>query len=171
MFAKQALALALLYALPGAPILYYGDEVALAGRGDPDNRRVLPATASLSSSAGALREVTATLGRLRACSPALRRGAYRTLSAADEHLVLLRETDDDTAVVALQRALLPNALPRVRALLGDARGAALRLAWRFDYDPERGVRIEPGAEAAAELVPAALSVQIFVPRGSPCAPR
>ena len=35
-------------ALPGIPLLYYGDEVGLAGAGDPDNRRMLPEDSALS---------------------------------------------------------------------------------------------------------------------------
>ena len=39
---KTALALELLFTLPGAPSVYYGDEIALAGGHDPDNRRAFP---------------------------------------------------------------------------------------------------------------------------------
>lgn len=34
-------AIALLYALPGMPIIYYGEETGLQGLGDPDNRRCM----------------------------------------------------------------------------------------------------------------------------------
>jgi cyclomaltodextrinase len=37
------LALSLLFAFPGAPCLYYGDEIAMAGAHDPDCRRAFPA--------------------------------------------------------------------------------------------------------------------------------
>lgn len=36
------LALALLFFLPGAPSIYYGDEISMAGGKDPDNRRTFP---------------------------------------------------------------------------------------------------------------------------------
>lgn len=39
---KYLLALAALFTLPGIPQLYYGDELGLYGRGDPDNRRDMP---------------------------------------------------------------------------------------------------------------------------------
>ena len=39
---KLKLAVMAQMTLPGAPSVYYGDEVALAGQGDPDNRRVYP---------------------------------------------------------------------------------------------------------------------------------
>jgi len=39
---RAALALELLFTLPGAPSVYYGDEIGLAGGHDPDNRRAFP---------------------------------------------------------------------------------------------------------------------------------
>jgi len=74
------MALALSYTLPGAAVVYYGDEVALAGRQDPDARRVLPADAALTPDQTATRDFIAKLGKLRACSQALRRGTYRSRS-------------------------------------------------------------------------------------------
>lgn len=40
--AKLKQALLLLFVLPGVPSLYYGDEVGLEGKADPDNRRMYP---------------------------------------------------------------------------------------------------------------------------------
>ncbi len=37
-----ALAFAVLLTNPGVPLIYYGDEIGLAGGGDPDNRRMMP---------------------------------------------------------------------------------------------------------------------------------
>lgn len=39
---KQKLASVLSYVLPGAPVIYYGDEAGLMGSADPDNRRTFP---------------------------------------------------------------------------------------------------------------------------------
>jgi glycosidase len=36
------LALALLFFLPGAPCIYYGEEIGMLGGKDPDNRRAFP---------------------------------------------------------------------------------------------------------------------------------
>jgi hypothetical protein len=38
----SALAFAVMLTNPGVPLIYYGDEVGLAGGGDPDNRRMMP---------------------------------------------------------------------------------------------------------------------------------
>lgn len=40
--ARIRLALALLFFMPGAPCIYYGDELGLQGGKDPDNRRTIP---------------------------------------------------------------------------------------------------------------------------------
>ena len=39
---RVKLALALLFFLPGAPCIYYGDEIGMLGGKDPDNRRAFP---------------------------------------------------------------------------------------------------------------------------------
>ena len=39
---RVKLALALLFFLPGAPCIYYGDEIGMLGGKDPDNRRSFP---------------------------------------------------------------------------------------------------------------------------------
>jgi len=89
-YAKQRLAMAAIYTLPGAPVVYYGDEVGLAGRSDPDSRRVMPADASLSADQLATRTYVEKLGQLRTCSPPLRRGARTTLLASAERYVFSR---------------------------------------------------------------------------------
>lgn len=73
-YARTALGLAAIFTLAGLPVLYYGDEIGLAGGGDPDNRRIMPADDELSPLQLALRGTTARLSALRACSSALRRG-------------------------------------------------------------------------------------------------
>ena len=74
-YARLKLAMAYAYALPGVPLLYYGDEVGLAGAGDPDNRRMLPADAALSAQMQGTRQFVRALGRLRAEAEVLRAGA------------------------------------------------------------------------------------------------
>ncbi len=101
---KQRMALATVMTLPGLPVLYYGDEVALAGRSDPDSRRVMPAEADLTAAQRALRDATGRLGRLRGCSDAVRHGTYRPLVVTDEALAFVRETGTDRVVVVLVRA-------------------------------------------------------------------
>ncbi len=157
-YAKQTFALGVVYTLPGAPVVYYGDEVALAGRQDPDSRRVMPAEADLTDAQKATRDAVTRLGKARACVTSLRRGGYRTLFVDDEHLVFAREADGEApAIVVLGRA--PTAavgvpLPGISAgdyvdLVGGAR-ASLR--------PE-----------LTNLAPEPFSVHVYVPASSACA--
>jgi glycosidase len=102
-YEKQRLALAAMFTLPGAPVLYYGDEVGLAGRGDPDCRRVMPSEQELSDQQRQTRALAQRLGQARACSRTLRRGRWETLLAEDERLVYVRKLDADVVIISLSR--------------------------------------------------------------------
>jgi cyclomaltodextrinase / maltogenic alpha-amylase / neopullulanase len=65
--------------LPGAPCIYYGDEIGLAGREDPDCRRGY-AWDPIAQDRG-LREFTAGLIGVRHDHSAIRRGRFRMLAA------------------------------------------------------------------------------------------
>jgi glycosidase len=155
-YAKQRLALATVLTLPGAPVIYYGDEVGLAGRSDPDCRRVMPAEASLSDEQRATRALARSLGKARACSRPLRRGGLTTISATDERLVFAREIDGERAIVALSRrpsrpmsVTLPEGVGPLVDLVTGARTAA--------GDRELSLDAEP------------FSVRVFVEADSGCA--
>ena len=98
---KQRIALAAVFSLPGIPVVYYGDEVALAGKSDPDCRRVLPADVALTPEQKALRDVTASFAKARACSAPLRRGKYVSLYADAERLVFSRELEGGGRTVVM----------------------------------------------------------------------
>lgn len=97
----QQIALGLVLTLPGIPVIYYGDEVGLAGGRDPDNRRPMPE--AWGEPAESLRVATARLGKLRRCSEALRRGERKTLAASVEALAFVRDASDDWPVVVAAR--------------------------------------------------------------------
>lgn len=82
-YRRHALAMAYLFTLPGIPVLYYGDEVAMAGANDPDSRRVLPDVLSPERLPMHQREMLGLvqrLGALRQCEPVIRRGKRSVLS-------------------------------------------------------------------------------------------
>ena len=84
-YQRLALAYALMMTKPGIPLLYYGDEIGLAGGGDPDNRRMMPwSEGDLSSAQKDLRSKIAKLAQLRAQWPVLGRGFSQTLSDSDD---------------------------------------------------------------------------------------
>jgi glycosidase len=85
---------------PGPPLLYYGDEVGLAGAGDPDNRRLMPwtRTAAQDELLARFREI----GRARAEIGALQTGERVELWVDDTLYVYARATDaGEVAIVAM----------------------------------------------------------------------
>ena len=69
------LAFAVMMTNPGIPLIYYGDEIGLAGGGDPDNRRMMPWNDDdLLPAQIALRDDVRALARIRAENPVLSRG-------------------------------------------------------------------------------------------------
>jgi glycosidase len=161
-YAKQRVALATVLTLPGAPVVYYGDEIGLAGRNDPDSRRVMPAETSLISSQVETRDVVRRVGRARACSDALRRGALRTIAADQERFVFARELPDDVhgaAIVALARR---PALTAEVKLPAGAPATFVDVVTGQRFDTASGVLTIP-AEA--------FGVHVFVAADGPCAGR
>ncbi len=80
-------ALLLLFAFPGAPCLYYGDEIGLTGGHDPYCRAGMPWEQRDTWDLGLL-DFVKRLTRLRSEQVALRRGATR-VSAPKDHLVAI----------------------------------------------------------------------------------
>ena len=78
---RSALRLATLtqMTLPGAPCIYYGDEIGMEGREDPDCRRSYRWDPSQQD--GDLRAFVAGLIALRKAEPAMRRGRFKLLEA------------------------------------------------------------------------------------------
>lgn len=98
---RQRLALALIFSLPGMPVIYYGDEIGLAGASDPDSRRVMPSLDGLPAEQAATLALTRRLGALRACSVALRRGARVPIWADSTTYAFARDAGDGAPVLAL----------------------------------------------------------------------
>ncbi|MBL8058692.1 MAG: hypothetical protein JNK29_18455, partial [Anaerolineales bacterium] len=105
---KRRLQLASLiqFTMPGAPTLYYGDEVGLTGDDDPDDRRTYPWPDKGGVVDGALLKHYRTLGQLRPQFPSLTAGDLRLLLADDAAGVVAygRQAGDDAALVAVNRS-------------------------------------------------------------------
>ncbi len=103
-YKKLLLAFAYIFALPGIPLVYYGDEFGLPGAGDPDNRRMMRFDSQLSAFEKNTLAMMQKIGKARQQYEALRRGALgSTLQASSDHLVFLRTGQGGPAVIILNR--------------------------------------------------------------------
>lgn len=131
---------------PGAPCIYYGDEIGMEGGPDPDCRRSFPWEESRWNHA--LRAFVKRCIEIRKAHPALRRGAFIPLDARDGIFVTLRSLGDDRLIVAFNtsktsqrlRVSVSEHMPdgvHLRGLIGDGDG---RVVSGYLTGPELGPR-------------------------------
>jgi len=105
---KSALKLAWLFqfAYPGAPNIYYGDEIGLDGKHDPDCRKSFPWDENKwdKNLLAYIKELIA----LRKKHPALRRGDFKRLWSADGIYAFSRSYEGKTFIVALNVSESPQ---------------------------------------------------------------
>ncbi|HEY9737349.1 MAG TPA: glycoside hydrolase family 13 protein [Trichocoleus sp.] len=95
---SMALAVLLQMTFPGAPSVYYGDEVGLAGGLDPDSRRVFPTEERWNHT---LLKLHKDLIALRHARPALRTGQYQCVWAQGEVYAHTRTLGEETVLVVV----------------------------------------------------------------------
>jgi glycosidase len=102
--AMDALRLATFFQLtfPGAPGIYYGDEVGVSGGKDPDNRGAFPWD-RVEEGHELLEEVRA-LTTLRRAHPALRLGVFREVERFSDGFAFTREHDGERVLVVLNNS-------------------------------------------------------------------
>lgn len=105
---KSALRLAWLFLLtyPGAPCIYYGDEIGLDGKHDPDCRKAFPWDTSRWDHE--LLAYAKDLIALRKRLPVLRRGSYQRLYSADGVFAFSRKLDTEAAIIILNASDAPR---------------------------------------------------------------
>lgn len=92
------LATLLLLTFPGAPSIYYGNEVGLAGRTDPDSRRSFPSPEYWDKS---VLDYHKKLIAIRHRYPALQTGSYQVLFAEGLVYVFARVLGSEVVIVAV----------------------------------------------------------------------
>jgi len=125
-----ALKLAILFQMtfPGAPCIYYGDEIGMKGGHDPDCRRTFPWDQAQWNHD--LLSFTRRAVALRHQHPALHRGRYVTLHSDDQHNIyaFARQSEEETLVVILNNGKKSYALEvPTRDAFSD--GVLLRDVW------------------------------------------
>ena len=98
----SALRLATLFQMtfPGAPSIYYGDEIGMDGGHDPANRAAFPWGRTDTWDKSLLHEFQRYVA-LRKARPALRRGSFAFLFAEDDVAAFVRQLGDESVVVVL----------------------------------------------------------------------
>ena len=88
---RVKLLMSLAFAYPGAPALYYGDEVGLEGGKDPGCRGTYPWDEARQDRG--IRDHVSRLARARAAEPALRRGSFLPLLAEGRQYAFARQPE------------------------------------------------------------------------------
>ncbi len=155
-----------LFTVRGIPQWYYGDEIALPGGGDPDNRRMIPG-GSPGDARNAFEERgrtpdeqrvfahVRTMMRLRADLEPLRRGRHVHLAIGEQTYAFARESDAGTVLVALNNGSTAQTFDvDVRATrLGDGATLADRLGGGGALSVQGGkVRVTLPARSGAVFV-------------------
>lgn len=106
-------------ALPGIPVIYYGEEIGMTGAGDPDNRRMMRFDGQLNQSEKENMAVISDLNRLRKQYTALAIGDLKIISAEGPQLVLLKKYFDEEILLLINQ---------------DQQSAKIDLDPRFNYE-------------------------------------
>ena len=121
----------------GIPMIYYGDEIAMPGGGDPDNRRDFPGgwkedprnaftAGGRTADQNSVFEHVKKLIALRKSNAALRHGATKNVLVTDQQWAFVRSTTDETVLVILNNAPEPADVVADAASTGFANGAVLQ---------------------------------------------
>ena len=105
-FASLELALLFMFTCPGASCIYYGDEIGLDGRQDPECRKSFPWERSRWNEG--LFSYTKRCISLRNAHSCLRRGSYQTLFFSENVYAFARKNEEETLVIAINAGEYAN---------------------------------------------------------------
>jgi glycosidase len=87
---------------PGIPIIYYGEEIALMGEGDPGNRRMM--NFDLNNYQIELKKIFSDLNALRQKYPSLALGDQVIIKNEGPILVILKKYFDETILIGINNS-------------------------------------------------------------------
>lgn len=126
---------------PGAPCIYYGDEIGMAGAGDPECRGCFPWQEALWNKS--LLSLFQRTIAIRKDHPALRTGQFRTIfSRADLPYTYARWNEDELLLVALNRRDQPRTLDLPLDHLPPPKQEVMRDLLSDEVFSVRGHRVE-----------------------------
>ncbi len=123
---------------PGAPCVYYGDEVGMLGERDPDSRRGMPWDTQKWNTD--ILEFTKQAIAIRKRIPALRRGEFNIVYAEGMTVILERKTETSRALIVLNAAETSITLELTGAFTDAFTGA--RVENNFELAARSGTILE-----------------------------
>jgi neopullulanase len=154
--AAVRLAMLLELTLPGAPSIYYGDELGLAGEHDPGCRAGMPWDAPERWDHDLLATVRAAAA-LRRAEPVLRRGGYRRLAGQGRAVAFMRGLGQDAAIVAVNAGDEPVSLI---VDMPELAGRRVRTALRAPSPVPAEPAAADGSGAPAPVVDGRLTIEL-----------
>jgi neopullulanase len=145
---RSALRLATAFQMtyPGAPSIYYGDEIGMQGAHDPANRGAFPWHKPDTWDTELLHDFQRLIA-IRRRRPALRRGSFQILHAGGDVFVHARQLGDETVIAAFNATRSTRRLDlAMQGLVGD--GTIVEDVWNH-----QGIRVENGRLNRLELPP------------------
>jgi len=145
---RSALKLATLFQMtyPGAPSIYYGDEIGMTGGHDPANRGAFPWQATKTWDTDMLHEFQRLIA-LRKSHSSLRRGTFQTLHADDDVFGFARRDAAETIVVVLNSSTSTKFVNmNIQTILTD--GDILKEEWTHEV-----VKVEAGMLRDLKIAP------------------
>ncbi|MBU1241046.1 hypothetical protein KJ865_15135, partial [Myxococcota bacterium] len=125
-YQRMALGFAFLLSVRGLPVIYYGDEIGLAGVKDPDNRRTMVfEDGQLLSDQVELRQRVSAIIHARNDFPSLRRGRYDAFHGEPGCLVFLKSLGTERVLVVLSGGEGCNATVTMKEGYGFQDGESL----------------------------------------------
>jgi neopullulanase len=130
---ERALRLALLFlmTMPGAPCIYYGDEVGMSGGPEPESRGAFPWHDEGAWNRDLL-DFTRRATALRHAHPALSLGSLRFLYARGDVIAFQRDFEGQILVVLFNRGAHAHTITVEPCLEHAAEGSAFRDLWNSD---------------------------------------
>lgn len=131
---------------PGAPCIYYGDEIGLPGHKDPDSRRSFPWDQAKWNLP--LRDFFKKAIRLRHSHGALRHGVYDQLYAQGSLYIFGRSDAEEKLVIAFNTGSQPVPFPHLAANIYLVEGRVLleQLSSSANNSQRQAYRLGPGGD-------------------------
>jgi glycosidase len=135
---REMLYLALM-TLPGAPMIYYGDEIGMVGGKDPDNRRAFP-WGHIEKEGQQLKEHIKKYIARRKELPSLRRGSFSVLYAERDAIAWKREYEGEISLAGFNKGNEPvNLELHLGYTLNDKLGNSEQTTGKILIPPQSGI--------------------------------